>query len=157
MLVSIGYYTRESDWECPPGMFNNRSKLVDSTIGQTSSVPTSLPLRNCQLCPQGTYKVGVGDDLSLCTPCNSMTSLISTGKRTACVCDRLEGGAPYQELFFNSSSASCLNVSDESLLPDDLLPSNTSLTRFDQLICERGKFCVNGVSYPCPVLLLSFD
>lgn len=154
--VHRGYYTT-NQWEegCKPGTWRNFSLAIDPSLPGSSFLPTETTVPPCELCPEGTYKVTRGDELSSCLPCPEYDS-ISSSDRTICQCQRVDGGRPYdlssEFLYFNISSGSCQAIPYEEapfIVEGIGWSMNTSVNRFQEFQCEPGHYCVDGVQYPC--------
>jgi hypothetical protein len=112
-------------------------------------VASNHRLPECELCPTNTFKSTAGDDYLSCKPCDLRYS-VSSEDRIACKCTQILG--PGKINFFNVSLGECLVIS-ENLLPfldDAQYETNTALTRYKQLPCESGHFCVDGTRHQCP-------
>jgi len=138
---TIAFYyipnTPEED-QCPPGYFRNTT-WDPSLLQGYLPLPTQT-IHPCQLCPLGTYKYDMGDDIGLCRPCDEYSSY-STADRQTCACYRLDGGAmDYDVLYFNRTLGLCVNVTHDMVPVDDILLDSV-LTRSTQSKCERGFYC----------------
>jgi len=147
--VTTGYYTSVTREEmCPPGYFRNHTGVVDDTRLHPSAISTVVPQAPCDLCPEGTYKAMEGDSEGLCLPCDEWTSTSVEGRRT-CSCHRLAGGQPYTALYFNTTTGVCQNVSVDFNPPEEKDITTSIYTRFEQMECEEGYYCIQGIRSPC--------
>mmetsp|Transcript_22905 Transcript_22905/g.47502 ORF Transcript_22905/g.47502 Transcript_22905/m.47502 type:complete len:806 (-) Transcript_22905:6-2423(-) len=162
-----GHYTTVAGVDdCGPGRFRNTTNVVDPTISpvQIGSVtPTKVPVGQCDLCPFGKYKARDGDDKSLCLACPYYStnahgeSVMNIGKlignstkdRTSCVCYRADGGAAFDQLYFNVTTGSCDAVPLGYVSPDTHEAGISRRTRYEQFECEVGHYCVGGIRYEC--------
>ena len=165
--VHSGFYSADYLYEtCPPGQWRDLSiPPRQATPNTDTAVVTAHPMRDCQLCPEGTYKPVAGDELQLCLPCEPVQS-VSTADRITCQCltVREEGYTSYFNITGVNPSPSptdnsnrstngyCqrIAVADISLIDASMWATNTSLTRFQQHPCEPGHYCQKGLRYKCP-------
>jgi hypothetical protein len=160
LLTWEGYYTTEWDEPCRPGRWRNTTNVVDPTLSptlETSTTQTSVPLADCDLCPVGKFKSVRGDDKALCVNCpiqqygNGDFGRKSSEDRTTCECERLDGGAEFDFLWFNETSAECVSVSKGFVGPHSAAKRDDSQrVKPEQMECERGHYCVGGLKYQCP-------
>lgn len=151
--VTPGFYTADYLYEeCPPGKYRTNSSMwVDASLPGPSIIQTEAHKPNCQLCPEGKFKIGNGDSVSLCKPCDKFHNrTISSADRMTCTC--LEVVALGYFMHFNLTLGSCtkIAVSDAALLPPNSFQYNISLTRSSQHECEPGHFCRDGQRFRCP-------
>ena len=89
--VYSGFYTADYDYEsCPPGKWRNLTYPLDWFLDVNRSysyIPSIHPIEDCQLCPEGTYKSKVGNDIALCRKCDPYNS-ISSADRSVCECTK---------------------------------------------------------------------
>lgn len=154
--VASGFYTTDFWSEgCKPGTWRNWTGLSkDVTRKLPFPIPTKNSIPDCEVCPEGTYKAHRGDDLELCLPCPLDDSVSSIDGLT-CECYRQLGGAPVprgEALYFNTTTGTCLSLNPRVIMKYSALPSdfNTSITRFEELSCLPGSYCVEGVMRRCP-------
>ena len=153
VAVHSGYFTTRA-WEegCKPGTWRNFSLSIDYSLPGPSVLKTEKLTPPCELCPEGTYKSTRGDELYQCLACPPESA--ATPDRTSCVCDRPLSGEPLQSdevLVFNLTTSVCEIVSAETIVVEGIGWSlNTSVTRFEEFVCEVGNYCRDGVQYPCP-------
>lgn len=156
--VRSGYYTAQyqsPDSLCPPGQWRNMSKSLDPTLGQLSALPTQKIFPDCELCPDNTYKMVVGNELTQCRPCNDPYTTSSADRRT-CICTRIVL-EPYF-VYYNLSTESCAilpraNQSADvinNVYSSALWGVNNAMTRYEEALCEPGFYCVNGTKFFCP-------
>eukprot|EP01038_Epipyxis_sp_PR26KG_P010959 gene10959-14719_t len=151
--VHTGFFTADYLYEtCPPGKWRNLTYPERDFHNLNYSVfPTKHVLPDCQLCPDGTYKSIIGDDYSLCIPCNSNTRFVSSvSSRITCDCTRVVRSGYIN--YYNISSSLCVeyDISSFHLLSAFDWNTNTSLTRYQQFPCQPGHYCMNGLQYKCP-------
>ncbi|OQR95945.1 hypothetical protein THRCLA_22041 [Thraustotheca clavata] len=155
--VTQGYYTYITTTDsCGPGQYRSPStSLASNLLTSWSAIQVNygdalFPFGACVPCPLGTFKPGSGDSAALCQPCPMYTST-SSSDRTTCNCFRLPGGISYdntaQTLHFDGSTCSAIPLTQ---LVSSLIPANTSYTKYQQMPCEPGFYCVQGGKFPCP-------
>lgn len=155
--VKVGFYTVDYDLQqCPPGQWRNLSvpainfTYAHPSFDNSQVYASGVPLPDCVLCPEGTYKAVTGDDFALCLSCGDIRQALGDDPtRIVCRCVSV-----YREGltgWFNISSGVC-----EGLEPNIIstfnakdFDTNTSLTRYQQYPCEVGHYCVDGVRYRC--------
>lgn len=152
--VDIGFYTADyALLVCPPGKWRNLSMPLHNFTHQNlpySLINTVYPLPDCELCPDGTFKSEIGDDLSQCRPCSGRNT-VSSADRIVCDCTTIE--AEGWMSWFNISSGHCQRYQVEEVnryFDAAQWATNTSLTRYQQFPCEVGYYCKNGQRFLCP-------
>lgn len=159
VAVDSGFYTADYSLQvCPPGRWRNLSMpLTSFTEGPLPypAINTFFPLPACQLCPNGTFKSEIGDDLSLCRPCSGQNA-VSSPDRIICDCTTIyeDNDAGRTVSHFNIISGSCETFLSAAIVQRFFdarsWVTNTSLTRYQQFPCEPGYFCVAGQRFLCP-------
>lgn len=153
VLVQRGFYTGDyQDESCPPGRWRNLTVPVSyyqDLPGGFSFLPTTNPLPPCELCPEGSYKLVTGDDISLCLPCNKRHAM-SSSDRVTCQC--LEVYLGNYIALFNLSTGLCDRIEEDAVAYLDWhqIHLNTSLTRSREFVCTPGHYCSEGLRYACP-------
>lgn len=152
--VDRGFYTADYALQvCPPGKWRNLTmphvNFTDQSLPY-SVINTFYPLPDCELCPEGTFKSTIGDDLALCRPCSGRNAF-SSMNRIVCDCTTREG--PGDMSWFNITTGMCQRYPIAEVMAyfdASSWSTNTSLTRYQQFPCEPGYFCQEGVRYLCP-------
>ena len=171
--VLSGYYTTDYTHEgCKPGYFRNwtlssdashRVNSYNSSLLATPAVsgeptdllPSQMATPPCQLCPDGTFKSVKGDSFSLCRSCNYTLQnklAVSSDDRTTCECSKAVADPDDYIYHFSITTGKCVlyTIEDFSLVDASLLSINTSLTRYKQMECEAGYYCLVGERFICP-------
>lgn len=130
-------------------MFRNWSLSYDSQLPGNSLVITKESTPNCELCPNGTYKWTVGDSINLCLACDPTFS-DDTNDRRICKCNAIIESGYIMHFDIKKSTCTKYLTSEASLNIDGDWGINTALTRYEEMECKPGYYCINGARYPCP-------